>query len=220
MPIGTAFYFLREVYLIVKEDRNKLAAQSFYMLEAEKQYIKEAQAGNKESFAQLYRHYLPQIFRFVYLKVNNKAEAEDLTHEVFLNTWQNLKTYTHREFPFSSWLYRIARNEVIDFYRTNKKEVRLELVEEDFIKIPETESLNLDQSLELEKIKKLFQHLTQEQQDVLIMRFIEDLSPKEVSAALNKSEGAVRIIQHRGLNELKKLIYKNDGNNNPNIKEA
>lgn len=190
------------------------------MLDGEKNYIKQAQRGEKEAFAKLYEHYLPQIYRFIYLKVNNKSEAEDLTHEVFLNTWQNLKTFTQREFPFSSWLYRIARNEVIDFYRTNKKNIRLELVEEDFIKIAETESSNLDQSLELEKVKNLFQRLTQEQQDVLIMRFIEDLSPKEISAALNKSEGAIRIIQHRGLNELKKIIYKNAGNNDSNIKEV
>lgn len=206
--------------IIKKRSGTKFRLNRSNMLEGEQNFIRQAQRGEKEAFAKLYEHYLPQIYRFVYIKINNKAEAEDLTHEVFLNTWQNIKRYVPREFPFSSWLYRIARNEVIDFYRTNKKNIRLELIEENSLGIPETESLNLDQALELENIKKLFQHLTQEQRDVLIMRFVEDLSPKEISGALNKSEGAIRIIQHRALNELKELIYKNVGDNNSNIKEA
>lgn len=190
------------------------------MLEGEQNYIKQAQKGEKEAFAKVYEHYLPKIYRFILMKVNNKIEAEDLTHEVFLNTWQNLSTYVPREFPFSSWLYRIARNEVIDFYRTNKKNLRLEIVEEDFLKIPETASHDLDQTLDLEKVKNQIQNLRPEQQDVLIMRFIEDLSHKEIAVALNKSEGAIRLIQHRAINQLKDLIDQNVGNNIQNIKEA
>lgn len=190
------------------------------MLEGEQNYIKQAKQGNQEAFAELYRHYLPKIYRFVFLKVNNKAEAEDLTHEVFLNTWQNLESYTPTQFPFSSWLYRIARNEVIDFYRTDKKNIRLDLIDEDFLKMPETENQNLDSTLGLEKIKNLIQFLRPEQQDVLIMRFIEDFSHKEIADALNKSEGAIRLLQHRAINELKKIVEKNAGNNNQNITEA
>lgn len=192
------------------------------MIEGEIKYIKEAQKGGKEAFARLYDHYLPRIYRFVLLKVNNKAEAEDLTHEVFMNSWQNLKTYTPREFPFSSWLYRIARNEVIDFYRTHKSNIRLDLIEESNLGVDEEENLNLDldQAIDLEGVKKLIQYLKPEQQDVIIMRFIEDLSHEEISAALNKSTGAVRLIQHRAINALKELIKKNVGNINQSIKEA
>lgn len=191
------------------------------MLEGEQNYIKEAQAGGQDAFAKIYNHYLPLIYRYVYLKTNNRAEAEDLTHEVFLNTWQSIRRYAPGQFPFSSWLYRIATNEVIDFYRTKKKKVSLDLVEEDFLKIPESESKSIDQALDLEIIKKLIRRLKPEQQDVLIMRFVEDFSPKETAAALNKSEGAIRIIQHRAMNELKKMIPENNiENNDSNIKEA
>lgn len=189
------------------------------MIEGENKYIKQAQKGGKEAFTRLYDHYLPKIYRFILLKVNNKTEAEDLTHEVFLNSWQNLKTYTQREFPFSSWLYRIARNEVIDFYRTNKKNIRLDLIEENSLGVDEEISLNLDQAIDTESIKKLIQFLKPEHQDVIIMRFIEDYSHEEIAAALNKSTGAIRLIQHRAIQVLKNLINKNVGAINQNIKE-
>lgn len=175
------------------------------MLENEKSHIQKAQRGNKEAFSLLYDHYLPPIYRFIFLKVSNRAEAEDLTHEVFLSAWQNLKRYKYEGFPFSSWLYQIAKNATIDFYRTNKKNLPLENLQEDAIQLAAIapEKLNLD--LELEKVKKCLQLLKPDQQDVLIMRFIEELSHEEISRALQKSQGAIRLIQHRGLKELKSL---------------
>ncbi|MDD5547802.1 MAG: RNA polymerase sigma factor [Candidatus Pacebacteria bacterium] len=178
------------------------------MLENEKKYITEAQKGKKGAFGSLYDHYLPQIYRFVYLKVSSKSTAEDLTHEVFLNAWKNLKGYTKTEFPFSSWLYQLARNEVIDFYRTKKKDVSIEDIEEDLLGIQE--KVDLDEKLNLEKVRKLIFKLKPEQQDVVIMRFIEDLSHEEIATAIEKSVGAVRIIQHRALNLLKELYGKNN----------
>ena len=190
------------------------------MLEGENNFIRRAQKGDKEAFGLLYDHYLPQIDRFILLKVNNRSEAEDLTHEVFLNSWQKIETYVPREFPFSSWLYRVARNEVIDFYRTHKNNVRLDAVEEDSLKIPEEASINLDRALDLESVKNVIQFLKPEQQDVIIMRFVEDLSHEEIAAAIDKSAGAIRLIQHRAINALKELINKNVGDTNHNPKEA
>ena len=94
------------------------------MLESEKVYIKKAKSGNQEAFGALYDHYLPSIYRFILLKVSNRAEAEDLSHEVFLSAWKNIPGYKDKGFPFSSWLYQIARNAVIDFYRTSKKNIQ------------------------------------------------------------------------------------------------
>lgn len=190
------------------------------MLEEENNLIRQAQEGDKDAFGKLYDHYLPKIYRFILLKVTNKSEAEDLTHEVFLNAWQKINSFTPRGFPFSSWVYRIAKNEVIDFYRTNKNNMRLEQAEENFLKIPETQSRAVNQSLDLEKIKNLLHLLKPDQQDVLIMRFVEGLSHQEISAAINKSEGAVRIIQYRAIQNLKEIINQNNENNNSNIKEA
>lgn len=188
------------------------------MLENENNYIRQAKSGQKEAFGVIYNYYLPKIYRFVFLKVSNKTTAQDLTHEAFLNAWKNLKTYESRECPFSSWLYQIARNEVIDFYRTRKKIIPLEelqeAIEEKSLKINQEK---IDTVLRLEQIKYLIKFLKPEQQDVLIMRFIEDLSSEEIAAAINKSPGAVRLIQHRALNSLKELY---EGKNNDDIKEV
>jgi len=100
------------------------------MLDGEYKVIKGAQKGNSESFGILYDHYSHQIYRFILMRVSHKQEAEDLTHEVFLNAWQNIDNYDYRGLPFSSWLYRIARNRVIDHYRTKKEVVSIDNVDE------------------------------------------------------------------------------------------
>ncbi len=178
------------------------------MLEGELKYITRAKKGSKDSFGVLYDYYSPKIYRFIYLKTANHSETEDLTHEVFLSAWQNLPRYQHRGFPFSSWLYQIAKNSVIDFYRTSKKNLQIESVDEELVKVNFPYSEILDASMELEKLKKLIASLKPDYQDILIMRFVDDLTNEEMSAALNKSQGAIRLIQHRALKELKTLHEK------------
>ncbi|MEE8131600.1 MAG: RNA polymerase sigma factor [Candidatus Paceibacterota bacterium] len=174
------------------------------MLDGEKNIIKSAIRGKSSSFGLLYDHYQPRIYRFIYLKVSHREEAEDLTHQVFLSAWQNIDNYKFKGFPFSSFLYRIARNQVIDYYRTKKKNVSLENIAD-----PEIESFSekiIDSNLELEKVREAITQLNPEQQDVIIMRFVEDLSSQEVAKALNKSSGAVRLLQYRAIKNLKRIM--------------
>jgi RNA polymerase sigma-70 factor (ECF subfamily) len=184
------------------------------MLDNEQELIKRAKKGESECFGRLYDHYLPQIYRYVLLKVTNRQEAEDLTHEVFLSAWQNLRGYRHRGFPFSSWLYNIARNRVIDFYRTRKIHTSLDNLDENLVKTVSAVAQEVDFSLDWEKIKAALKYLTEEQRDVVVMRFVEDLSHQEIAAALNKSEGAVRLIQHRAIQSLKNILGDYGGQNN------
>lgn len=181
------------------------------MLEGEENLIKRAKTGNKESFGRLYDHYLAPIYRFVVIKVSSKAIAEDLTHEVFLSAFENLDGYSSRGFPFSSWLYQIARNKVIDHYRTQKNNLSIDLVSEEVFKVTDIIEADLNKSLDLEKIKGAMELLSDVEQDVLIMRFIEDIPHKDIAASLNKSEGAIRLIQHRAVNNLKKILENGRG---------
>lgn len=180
------------------------------MLEDEIKLILAAKQGESASFDKLYSHYLPPIYRFIYMKVSHREEAEDLTHEVFLSAWLNIPHYEPQGFPFSSWLYQIARNRVIDHYRTKKPQTSLDdgSVDAELIKTVSRLDEKLDDSLDLEIIRQAIKKLTHDQQDVLLMRFMEDLSHQEIAAAINKSAGAVRLIQHRALNELKKNLSK------------
>jgi len=185
------------------------------MLEGEENLIKRAKKGDKECFGRLYDHYLNRIYRFIVLKVDSKAVAEDLVHEVFLSAFENINSYASRGFPFSSWLYQIARNKVIDYYRTRKNNLSFEMVSEEHFKIEDVIEKDLNHVLELTQVREAMRSLGEIEQEVLIMRFIEDMPHKEISRALGKSEGAIRLIQHRAINNLKQILQDDErGENN------
>ncbi|MCL5733407.1 MAG: sigma-70 family RNA polymerase sigma factor [Patescibacteria group bacterium] len=179
------------------------------MLDNEEKLIKKAIRRDGDSFSALYDHYQPQIYRFVLIKVGKKEDAEDLTHQVFLNAWQNVGGYRLKGFPFSSWLYSIARNQIIDFYRSRKPVQSLEKIDPESLSEESREAENLSEKMKLEKVMSAVRHLKFDYQDVLIMRFVEDLSLKETAAAIKKSEGSVKLIQHRAIEQLKSLLNQN-----------
>lgn len=186
---------------------------SFPMLDGEVKLIKDAVRGKASAFGLLYDHYQPKIYRFVLIKVGRREEAEDLTHQVFLNAWKKISNYKDLGFPFSSWLYRIARNQVIDHYRTRKQEVGLEEVDAEISTDFGLNEIVIDDKRQLERVMEALRELREDYQEVLIMRFVEDLSVKETAAAVEKSEGAVKLMQHRAVKELKKVFQEKYGNN-------
>lgn len=176
------------------------------MLDGEDKLIQSAIKGRASAFGSLYDHYQPKIYRFVMIKVGRREDAEDLTHQVFLNALENIEGYKNLGFPFSSWLYRIARNQIVDFWRTRRPETSLEKMDPEYFVAPATIQFDLTQKLEMETVQGALQKLKPEYQDVVIMRFVDDLPIKEVAAAMDKSEGAVKLLQHRAIKELKNLL--------------
>ncbi len=184
------------------------------MTDEEKGLIGAAQNGDSASFGKLYDRYAEQIYRFIFLKTGHKGDAEDLLHEVFLAGWRTIGAYELRsDVPFTSWLYRIAGNRVIDWYRTRKNSSSLdEMTENNTLPIELASTSHtalleaLDRGFEIESIMKGIHGLADMEQTVLLMRFVEDLSPEEVGNATGKTASAVRLIQHRALNKLKKII--------------
>ncbi len=183
------------------------------MVENEPQLIASAREGDKAAFAALYGHYVPQIYRFVLLKTGSKLEAEDLTHDVFLSAWQNIAAYTHRGFPFSSWLYSIARNKIIDYYRTRKTVQPIDEAVEMVADLAAHTENTADEALALLRVKEAMRELSDEHQNILIMRFVEDMAPKDIADALGKSEGAVRLMQHRAIKNLRAILSLQPDNN-------
>ncbi len=179
------------------------------MIEGEENLITEAKQGSAASFGKLYDHYIAPIYRFIYMKVTNRHEAEDLTHEVFLSAWQNLYRYRPQGFPFSSWLYQIARNRVIDHYRLRKNNVSIEGLDVDIVSAVSSVEHTLDDDLSLRHVRSAMQRLNHDQQDVVLMKFMQDLSHGEIAKIMGRSEGAVRLIQHRAISELKRLLNAN-----------
>lgn len=177
---------------------------------SEEKLIKEAIQGESSAFGFLYDKYHERIYRFIYLKVSHREEAEDLAHQVFLKAWQNIDSYEHKGFPFSSWLYQIARNQVIDHYRGKKDIINIEYIEEiEFFYNDSDETLKLDDKDNIEAIKKAVLKLPEDQQDIVIMRFVEDIQPKEIALIIDKPESTVRVLQHRAIKNLKKMLKSN-----------
>ncbi len=180
------------------------------MLDGEKTLVNSAIRGDSSAFGSLYDHYHPMIYRFVMVKVGRREEAEDITHQVFLSAWQNVRSYTHRGYPFSSWLYQIARNQIVDHYRGNRAEVSIDAVDPDYFAVPAVAHFDIGTKVAMENVRRAMQKLKPDYEDVIIMRFIEDMSLKETALALGKTQGAVKLMQHRAVKELQKMLGPED----------
>jgi len=168
--------------------------------------LRQARSGSQEAFAELYSLYFKKIYKFIFYRVSHKEVAEDLTEEVFIKAHQKISA-TREDNSFEGWLYQIARNKVIDYYRSKKITVALEDVEN----ILEYES-NILNDLHLQDQQKVFLHLLkslrQEQQMVIKLKFLENLDNAEIAVIMKKNEGAIRVIQHRAIARLQELIKK------------
>ena len=173
------------------------------MKDEEQLLIQKAKNGDGQAFGKLYDQHLPKIYRFVFLKVGRKQDAEDITQQVFISAWQNMAAYEIKGFPLSSWLYRIAGNAVIDYYRTAKATISIEQVPEENLSENSDEETKIDTAINISTVRAALAKLEHDQQNVILMKFVEELSNKEIADALGKTEGAVRVIQHRALKQLK-----------------
>lgn len=166
----------------------------------------KAQKGSQSAFGDIYNQFFKKIFTFIYYRVNHKEVAEDLTEEVFLKAYAKIGSVRDEQ-AFVAWLYQISRNLVIDYYRAKKIDVSLEEVENTLVyesNIIDALNLGQDQKILLDCLAKL----PAEQQIVLKLKFLEGLENETISEMLNKSEGAIRVIQHRGINKLKELFIQ------------
>lgn len=172
----------------------------------ERQLVLQAQDGNSEAFGQLYDAYMERIYRFVYFRVEDQQTAEDITSQVFLKAWSNLDRFQFSRTPYLAWLYTIAHNAVIDHYRTRKVTTALDdvqLSQPDHSELVENE---IDLTVEMKSVKTALRSLTDDQQKVLTLKFIEGMSNNEIARHLGKREGAIRALQMRGLQALAKQL--------------
>lgn len=174
-----------------------------------KKLVKKAKSGDSEAFGLIYDHYLDRIYRFIFLKVSNKEEAEDLSQQVFMKAWEAMVRFEDEGLPFASWLYRIARNLVIDFYRTRKSVVSLEEnILDELMSDQEDIEESVIRSQSQERIMEALKQLSDEQKDVIILRFVDDLSYREIARITQKNQAALRILHHRALKKLKIILEK------------
>src|SRR5438094_2429202 len=165
-----------------------------------------AAKGDPAAFGVLYDRHVSAVYRYVYYRVRDDAEAEDLTSDVFMKALRAIPRYEPRQ-AFLAWLYRIARNAVIDRARRGKRQVSYE----DALEHPTPDQIVDPDDLLLERaensaLRAALAKLTPLQQEVVVLRFLEGFSTQEVARIVGKREGTVRGIQFRAIGALRQLI--------------
>lgn len=172
------------------------------------QIISQAKKGDKRAFEKLYKMYYVPIFRYTYLRIQDKQEAEDIVQEVFMKVYKSIENYSDQGKDPLAYFFTIARNKVIDFYR-KKKDISLD---ENFTAAERLESPKdapeelLEQNENAKIVNLAIQSLNDTQREVVILKFINGFDNDQIAKMLGKREDAIRQIQHRALKALKQKL--------------
>ena len=169
-----------------------------------------AAKGDERAFMDLYDYFFDRIWRYVSFRVDSE-EVEDLVSEIFYKCVKSLKQYKpQKKATFASWIFRIAHNQVVDYYRKQKELMGTELEEEFFLKLKDEKEPSPDQKVlkheEVHLIHKLLKKLKPNHREILELKYLEEFSNAEIASITGKTEGNVRIIQLRALREMRKLL--------------
>ena len=175
----------------------------------ERRLVKRAKSGDADAFAILYDAYVDRIYRYIFFRVSDDVAAEDLTSQVFLKAWESLDRYRVSRSPYLALLYTIARNLVIDHYRTKKETVSIDTMVQVRANGPDPDE-EVQNRFDVQVIREALQFLTEEQQQVLSLRFIAGMSTEDVARLMNKREGAIRALQMRALQALTKYMAEKE----------
>ena len=175
------------------------------MLRNEAELAQRASQQDQAAFAELYNAYVDKIYKYIYYKVGNPQDAEDLCEQVFLKAWEAIGRYTWCGHPFSSWLYKLAHNLVVDHYRTRKETLPLNDVLATSAEPVDPENM-LRQTLDACELRDAILQLTAEQRQVIALKFVEGYENSDIAQMMNKKEGAVRALQYRALRSLQSIL--------------
>jgi RNA polymerase sigma-70 factor (ECF subfamily) len=167
--------------------------------------VEKAQSGDTGAFGDLYDFFIDPIYRYVFFKVK-KDDALDLTENVFLKVWENIGSYRLTSgSSFSSWVYRIAHNAVVDYYRMEKEHAELDANTADERKHNDPVVMT-ERKLGQDALKSALSKLKKPYQQIILMKYINELENHEIAKVLRKSEGSIRILKFRALKALKRIL--------------
>ena len=168
--------------------------------EADERLLIEAAQKNPARFAELYENNFERVYAYVVRRVGNRAETEDLTSEVFHQALANLKRFEWRGIPFAAWLFRIAANLISDRWQRSGREVT---DESEAIESAQVSAVEIEDVERKATLFRLVDTLPSEQRRVVVLRFVEQKSIKEVAREIRKTEGAVKQLQFRAISTLR-----------------
>lgn len=198
---------------------NKWTDRTFYSMSAADNWqdyddgglIRVAQSGDVEAFGEIYTRYAQAIYRFLNAHLDDPQDVEDILVEVFLRVWRVLPEYQERGAPFQVFLFRVAHNRLIDHYRrAGHKPPQISIDQSNLVERQiETKDGILTQ-LENADLRQMMKQLRDDYRAVLVLRFINGLSPVEVAQIMGRSVGAIRVLQHRALAAVRVLLNKRE----------
>jgi RNA polymerase sigma-70 factor (ECF subfamily) len=168
--------------------------------------VERAQAGDRDALEELYLEHFDRIYSYLHMTVGNRHDAEDLTTQTFLRMLESIGRFRWGAAPFSAWLFRIAHNLAMDHFRARRRWQPEEEVPEPEGSAEASAEEEALKALSSESMFDLIDSLSDEQRQVLILKFVFDFSNAETAAVLEKSEGAIKSLQHRALASLQKQM--------------
>jgi RNA polymerase sigma-70 factor (ECF subfamily) len=173
--------------------------------EEERRIVLKAVERDQEAFAQLYDRHVVRIYRHIYYMVSDSSTAEDLTAQTFLKAWEAIDRYKERGAPIVAWLLRISHNLTVSFLRSKRDHSELDetFLDQKMTRNPEEA---LEQASDEKSMREAVLKLRDEQRQVIMLRFVEEMDYREVADIIGKSVPAVRVIQHRALGNLRKIM--------------
>lgn len=172
-----------------------------------------------DAFAIVYNQYVTPIYRFIYFKVSSRQDAEDLTSEVFMKIWNYISETEDEIENLRALLYRTARNLVIDHYRRNaRRDVTNDMELMENIVDDKQQSLlsQVDTNIDMQSIEKVLRQMKDEYREVIVLKYLGEMSIAEIAKALDKTKGSVRVTLHRALKIAKELSDKDSKKDNKN----
>jgi len=171
----------------------------------EESLVRRAKQRDQEAFTQLYEQHFDRIYRYVALRIGDRIEAEDMTQQVFLHALRSISSFKWKGVPFSAWLFRIAHNQVVDYLRKKTRQATVPLDESQAGSNSNPE-LMVVHSLDIEQLLLATKRLTKAQREVIALRFAGELSIAQVAKVMDKSQGAVKALQHSAIVALRKAL--------------
>ncbi len=174
--------------------------------------VKLAVSGDAEAFSTLYEQNVTRIYNYIFYRIGSEADAEDLTARVFHRAFGHIEKYQEKGVPFTAWLYRIAHNLTANWYRDTRR--RKEVSLEDHTDIPHLAELperEMEKTQEKELLLNAIRRLPQERQQLILLKFLEDLSNGEIAMIMGKTEGAIKSLYHRSLIALREQVMEISG---------
>ncbi len=174
---------------------------------SEWEFVRRAQLYDEAAVESLYQTYYPKIYSYAFLQMGDVQAAEDLASDVMLKMIESINSYRFRGLPFGAWVFRIARNRLIDLHRRRKRRGEVDLSETLTSTLANPQAL-AERALDRGQLQVALKHLTDEQRQVIVLKFIEGFDNRSAGRIMGRSEGAIKSLQHRALGSLRRILQE------------